>query len=112
VLLERRPPAGIWGGLWSLPQLGLGDDPLAWCGDRHLGDEARVSSQWPVRRHTFSHFHLDMHPVEIRLERPGLRALDGDGIVWYKPGDPDALGLAAPIRQLLADLAGHDGEAE
>jgi A/G-specific adenine glycosylase len=112
VLLERRPPTGVWGGLWSLPQLDLAEDPLAWCGDRQLGDEARVRSHWPVRRHTFSHFHLDMHPVEIRLERPGLRALDGDGIVWYKPGDPDAFGLAAPIRQLLADLAGHDGEAE
>jgi A/G-specific adenine glycosylase len=112
VLLERRPPVGVWGGLWSLPQLELAADPLAWCGDRQIGEGARVTSHWPVRRHTFSHFHLDMHPVEIRLDRPGLRALDGDGIVWYKPGDPDALGLAAPIRQLLADLAGHDGESE
>ncbi len=112
VLLERRPPAGIWGGLWSLPQLDLAGDPLAWCSDRQLGDGARVTSHGPVRRHTFSHFRLDMHPVEIRLEQPGLRALDGDGIVWYKPDDPDAFGLAAPIRQLLADLARHDGEIE
>jgi len=112
VLLERRPPTGVWGGLWSLPQTDLDTDPSAWCGDQQLGDGARVTSRWPARRHTFSHFHLDMHPVEIRLERPGVRALDGDGRVWYKPGDPDARGLAAPIRQLLAELAGREGETQ
>jgi len=112
VLLERRPPTGVWGGLWSLPQTELDGDPVAWCSDRRLGGGARVTSRWPVRRHTFSHFHLDLHPVEIRLERPGLRALDGDGRVWYNPGDPDARGLAAPIRQLLAALAGREGVDE
>ena len=112
VLLERRPPTGVWGGLWSLPQTDLADDPLAWCRDQGLGEGARVLGHWPVRRHTFSHFHLDMHPVEIRLDRPGLRALDGDGRVWYKPQSPDARGLAAPIRKLLAELAGREGETE
>jgi len=112
VLLERRPPTGIWGGLWSLPQIGLDADPLAWCGAPQLGEGAQVVAHWPARRHTFSHFHLDMHPVEIRLERPGWRALDGDTTVWYKPDDPDARGLAAPIKKLLAELAGRKGEQE
>jgi A/G-specific adenine glycosylase len=112
VLLEQRPPSGVWGGLWSLPQMDLTDDPLTWCCDREFGDGARVITRWPVRRHTFSHFHLDMHPVEIRLERAGLRALDGDHRVWYNLADPDARGLAAPIRQLLAELASDEGEAE
>jgi len=112
VLLERRPPTGVWGGLWSLPQTEPTADPLAWCADRQLGDGAQVVAHWPARRHTFSHFHLDMHPVEIRLERPGLRALDGDTTVWYKPDDPDARGLAAPIKTLLAELAGPKGEQE
>jgi A/G-specific adenine glycosylase len=110
VLLERRPPTGVWGGLWSLPQTELDADPLAWCGDHQLGAQAHLVGHWPVRRHTFSHFHLDMHPVEIRLERPGWRALDGDQRVWYNPREPDARGLAAPIQQLLAELAGRDGE--
>jgi A/G-specific adenine glycosylase len=112
VLLERRPPTGIWGGLWSLPQTEPTTDPLAWCADRQLGDGAQVVAHWPARRHTFSHFHLDMLPVEIRLERPGWRALDGDTTVWYKPDDPDARGLAAPIKKLLAELAGREGDQE
>jgi A/G-specific adenine glycosylase len=112
VLLEQRPPTGVWGGLWSLPQIDLADDPLAWCRDQQLGEGARATAQRPVRRHTFSHFHLDMHPLEIRLDRPGLRALDGDGRVWYKPEDPDARGLAAPIRRLLAELASDEGDTE
>jgi A/G-specific adenine glycosylase len=112
VLLEQRPPTGVWGGLWSLPQIDLADDPLAWCRDQQLGEGARATAPRPVRRHTFSHFHLDMHPLEIRLDRPGLRALDGDGRVWYKPEDPDARGLAAPIRRLLAELASDEGDTE
>jgi A/G-specific adenine glycosylase len=112
VLLEQRPPTGVWGGLWSLPQIALAEDPLAWCRAQQLGEGASVTAERPVRRHTFSHFQLDMHPVEIRLERPGLRALDGDRRVWYNPVDPDARGLAAPIRRLLAELASDQGEAE
>ena len=111
VLLERRPPTGVWGGLWSLPQLEPTIDPVAWC-EAEVGRGVHRVADWPVRRHTFSHFHLDMQPVEVRLDRPGLRALEGDGRVWYKPGDPDARGLAAPISRMLAELAGRRGADE
>jgi len=110
VLLEQRPPTGIWGGLWSLPQIEAGADPLAWCAARRPGDGARLVARWPVRRHTFSHFHLDMHPVEIRLDSPGLGGVEEPGLLWYNPAAPDARGLAAPVRRMLAALGGKEGE--
>jgi A/G-specific adenine glycosylase len=110
VLLEQRPPTGIWGGLWSLPQIEAGADPVAWCEARRVGEGARVVGHWPARRHTFSHFHLDMRPVEIRLERVGLGGVEEAGRVWYNPAAPDARGLAAPVRRMLAALAGNGGE--
>ena len=36
VLLERRPPQGVWGGLWCLPELATEADPLARCRERGL----------------------------------------------------------------------------
>ena len=109
VLLEQRPPTGIWGGLWSLPQVEAGADPLAWCAARRLGDGARLVARWPVRRHTFSHFHFEMHPVEIRLDSQGSGGVEEPGRVWYNPAAPDARGLAAPVRRMLTALAGKGG---
>ena len=42
VYLERRPEAGIWGGLWSLPE--IGDETVEdWC-VRELGREHPLDS--------------------------------------------------------------------
>jgi len=104
VLLERRLPTGIWGGLWSLPECEPGQDAADWC--RHnLGVLPRRVEKLPVRRHTFSHFHLDMAPVQIELgsEPPGIA--DGDRQIWCDPVWPRAVGLAAPIARILREIA-------
>ncbi|MEJ2564815.1 MAG: A/G-specific adenine glycosylase [Gammaproteobacteria bacterium] len=104
ILLTKRPPAGVWGGLWSLPECDLGDDIGEWC-RRRLGMTVREEDRWPVLRHTFSHFHLDIHPVVVRVGAPGCAAMDGAESVWYNPQKPQRLGLAAPIQQLLNQLS-------
>jgi A/G-specific adenine glycosylase len=100
LLLERRPPAGIWGGLWGFPELPARADPGEWCA-RRLGLRVEPEGCWPVLRHTFSHFHLDITPVLARLGAPG-GIMDGDRHVWYKPGQSDERGLAAPVVKLVA----------
>ena len=104
VLLQRRPPAGLWGGLWGLPELGLGEGPLGWC-RQHLGGEPAMGRGLPVRSHAFSHFRLEIHPQEILLSSAGCRVLEGEGWVWYNPAQPDARGLAAPVARLLREIA-------
>jgi A/G-specific adenine glycosylase len=99
LLLERRPPAGIWGGLWGFPELPAQADPCDWCA-RRLGLRVEPEGCWPVLRHTFSHFHLDITPVLARLGAPG-GSMDGDRQVWYKPGQSDERGLAAPVAKLV-----------
>ena len=103
VLLERRPPTGVWGGLWSLPELVQGGDPLRWCTDE-LGHAGLLGRRLPPRRHSFTHFHLDIEPLEILLDAPGCAVLEPDRRLWYKPGEPESLGLAAPVARLLAEL--------
>jgi len=104
VLLERRPPEGVWGGLWSFPELPLEEDPLAWSASQ-CGGRASAGRAFSPRRHVFSHFRLDIHPQEILLEPAGWFVLEADRYVWYNPRQPDARGLAAPVARLIEELS-------
>jgi len=112
VLLQRRPPIGIWGGLWGLPEC-RARDVRAWCREA-LGLEIEPERPWPRLRHTFSHFHLDILPVPARLtdNRAGrvngharARAMEDLETVWYNCRQPNEVGLAAPVRRLLEQCA-------
>ncbi len=102
-LLEKRPSPGIWGGLWSFPEIGADDDAASAC--EHIAGEAPLTVQRGTPfRHTFSHFHLDITPVHLAV--PGLigHVLEDQRLAWYKPGQR-ALGLAAPVKKLIDALS-------
>lgn len=107
VLLERRPPAGIWGGLWSFPECEPGADLADWC-RRQAGCEAESLEPLPPLRHTFSHFHLDIEPVVVAVGKVTCGVAEGEGAIWYDHGAPAACGLAAPVAGLLKQL--EEGE--
>jgi len=104
VLLEHRPPVGIWGGLWSFPECALAVELTVWC-RQQWGFEISAETPWPVIRHSFSHFHLDMTPVPVRVTGFSGRVMEGKRFVWYNTRCPDQRGVAAPVRRLLALLA-------
>ncbi|MCP3870859.1 MAG: A/G-specific adenine glycosylase [Gammaproteobacteria bacterium] len=103
LLLEKRPPSGIWGGLWSLPECPSDHDPTIWCSNQ-LGIEGTLRGQWKPRRHTFSHFHLDITPVELTVDGPANCVMDGNHRVWYNSASNDSHGLAAPVARLIDEL--------
>lgn len=103
VLLERRPPAGIWGGLWSLPECGDEADPAGWC-RRTLGCEVELKEALPPLHHTFSHFRLAITPLPARLLDNCDRVMEARPLLWYNIRRPETCGLAAPVRQLLEQL--------
>ncbi len=104
LLLQRRPPSGIWGGLWSLPECAERDHAADWCAA--CGLEVERMTAWPPLRHTFSHFHLDITPLRLWV-RPGSGGaiMEPDGAVWYKTDLCNQLGLPAPIKRLIEQLA-------
>mgnify|MGYP001826807317 FL=1 len=106
VLLEQRPPSGIWGGLWSLPELDADEAVEDWCAGR-LGLPAQVTGEWPVVQHTFSHFRLDMQPVLACAAESSDAVMDAAVWLWYKPGAGQERGLAAPVAQLLQRFNEH-----
>jgi A/G-specific adenine glycosylase len=101
VLLERRPPSGIWGGLLGLPELATDENPGAWA-EQHIG-AIEVVESWQSFRHSFSHFHLDMTPIIARLKTAVNRVEGSDRWVWFAPGGTIG-GLAAPVQKLMEKL--------
>jgi A/G-specific adenine glycosylase len=104
ILLQKRPPSGIWGGLWSLPECPAEADPGQWCREQ-VGCEIGPQQALPQRRHSFSHFHLDIQPIHACIKNPTRRVMDGDEWVWYNLWQPDNRGLAAPIARILREMA-------
>jgi A/G-specific adenine glycosylase len=102
VYLEKRPAQGIWGGLWSFPQFDQRSGIPHWCDAR--GIKAVSLETLPGVRHTFSHFHLDITPYRLRLNNPVFSVMEADEGLWYNLKDAAAVGLAAPIQRLLAQL--------
>jgi A/G-specific adenine glycosylase len=115
VLLERRPPAGIWGGLWTFPQFDDREAAVAWMQTQKIDHEAMQKGVRANRchlepySHSFSHFDLTLHPIVVRLAQPQNFVADVDKQCWYDPRQPAQIGLAKPsvdlIRQLTAAVA-------
>lgn len=104
VLLEKRPPTGIWSGLWIFPQIAIDADPIAYCADQ-LQLETEMIERWNGYRHTFSHYHLDIEPVRLRVRNPQHAVMEAERHLWYNLRAPAAIGLAAPVVKLLQKLA-------
>jgi len=102
VLLERRPSAGVWAGLFSLPEL-PGDVPLNDWSLRYIGAVVTEPERMEVISHSFTHFDLDIEPLRARLLSQAA-VMDRDDRVWYKPGSSKPLGMPAPVSKLLATL--------
>ncbi|MBI2994680.1 MAG: A/G-specific adenine glycosylase [Gammaproteobacteria bacterium] len=107
ILLQRRPPAGIWGGLWSLPECPPDADVIDWVRER-FGWPVIVVGRVPALRHSFTHFHLDIEPVRLQLRRDEREVRDTADQAWLTPAAGMRRGLAAPIRKLLGEIYGVD----
>lgn len=104
-LLEQRPASGIWGGLWTPPERPRHTAAKSLLQEFGL-TEAQTSGTYeaPCFRHTFTHFHLHIEPIYIRVSAAPLAVRDRDDVRWYRPGSNEPLGLAAPAVKLLASL--------
>lgn len=107
VLLEKRPPTGIWGGLWSLPELieqPSAQDIKQFC-TRHFHLSVQSMTAIAAFRHTFSHFHLDITPMVIQVKKAKRKIMEDSQQIWYNLREPAAIGLPAPVKLLLEKIA-------
>ncbi len=103
VLLEKRPSAGIWGGLWSLPEADAAEDPRAALA-RDWGLEAASVDAMEPFEHAFTHFTLEVEPWRVKLKR-AARLAEGRAGMWLPLADLAGAALPSPVRKLLARAA-------
>lgn len=98
VYLERRPEKGIWGGLWSFPEVDSIQDPHeAW----RDAIESAEGDQLRTVFHSFSHYDLTIHVVLYKIENAATAFNSGR---WYNPMDEVPGGMAAPVQKIFQQL--------
>lgn len=102
LLLEKRPPSGIWGGLWSLPELADGAKARAHCRTQYGCGIAAPQALAPLA-HGFTHFKLEIRPLLCRVE--SLDPAAGEpGLVWLSLEDAHGAAIPVPVRKLIERL--------
>ena len=102
ILFEKRPPTGVWGGLWSLPEVGVDVDVAAHCRTRFAADVIAGEPLPPIE-HVFTHFRLTIRPQRVAVSAWPTRA-EAPGLLWLTRADASAAALPAPIRTLIRSL--------
>ncbi len=103
ILLQQRPPVGLWGGLWAFPQVEQLDQVTPWC-LTHLGTAPQTLQCWEPFTHAFSHFRWSITPVWLTLAHDPAKIMEAGGWLWYNYSHAAAVGLPAPVARLLAKL--------
>jgi len=103
ILLEQRPPTGIWGGLWSFPEyktLQELDDHLSFEYNRNESD----CDSLDTIQHAFSHYHLTIHPHVLSIHSDELKDKVAEGGHLFPLSSEQTVGLPAPMQKLLERL--------
>jgi A/G-specific adenine glycosylase len=103
ILLEQRPPSGIWGGLWCFPECAPQTDVQRWV-RKQFGYKVGDPRHKPVIRHTFSHFHMDILPVHVRIQGYDNQVRQPAFWCWYRDDAAKAVGIPAPVKRLLNEV--------
>ncbi|MDX1514840.1 MAG: NUDIX domain-containing protein, partial [Gammaproteobacteria bacterium] len=108
VLLTKRPPAGVWGGLWSFPECAQKEDPADSC-RRRFGVRSAKLRYLARRRHGFTHFELDIEPVLLDINGASnageSSVMDAPPVLWYKGAATERVGIAAPVQTILEEIS-------
>jgi A/G-specific adenine glycosylase len=100
VLLQRRPPTGIWASLWSLPEASDHQGARHWF-DTHVAGDYDTASALAAVAHGFTHYRLQIHPLRWRDVALRTQVADNDDLRWVSRDAMRSLGIPAPIRKLL-----------
>jgi A/G-specific adenine glycosylase len=107
VLLVKRPPMGIWGGLWCLPE--LSNDASSDAITQRLDSEFAIESIAAQREldpldHSFTHFKLTIRPLRVEAKKLRTRA-QTPGVIWLNLADIETAALPKPVKTILQRIA-------
>jgi A/G-specific adenine glycosylase len=98
VLLERRPSPGIWGGLWSFPEL-VGSD-LAEYSRSEFGYALSSQRTLTPFAHSFTHFRLQISSLVCTVKKDG-RLTTSPSRTWMGIAAAIEAAIPVPVRKVL-----------
>lgn len=103
VFLEQRPPQGIWGGLWSLPEFSSAQSLKKYC--KTIKGASNPEKLENIK-HTFSHFKLHIHPMHCHIQHEPAKISQRQNL-WYaiRNKKQPAVGLASPVKKLIEQVS-------
>ncbi len=112
VLVEKRAPTGVWGGMWSLPEAeaheaGEAPDIVL----RRFALYARGSGELAAIDHVFTHFRLRARPVVLDCDTAAACACEPPSSRWLALARAHEAPLPAPVKALLCALREPDAAA-
>ena len=102
VMLEKRPPIGIWGGLWSLPEISM-QDIASEVAFRRFGLQVEAEEPLESIQYVFTHFKLEIVPQPLQVANKPRQA-NMPNIVWLAVEDAIGAALPTPVRNILLNL--------
>jgi A/G-specific adenine glycosylase len=102
VLLEKRPAAGIWGGMWCLPEVARDIEVVRYCKHK-FGANADGMEALPSIAHGFTHYKLDIFPVRVRVGKLAPHVAE-PGLIWLPLEEARQAAIPAPVKRILASL--------
>ena len=102
IFLQKRPPSGIWGGLWAFPEVAAELDIADYC-TRHFGCKLRDIERLPELEHAFTHFRLRIQPVLCRVSARTARVESGLSR-WLPLAAAEKAAVPTPVKKLLLQL--------
>ena len=100
VLLEKRPSSGIWGGLWSFPEIeraAILQTQLI----QRFGVQARRVMPLAPLAHSFTHYRLSILPLWVETSAPSQTK---PGQIWLALEEARGAAIPTPVRKLLDRL--------
>ncbi|CEG56409.1 A/G-specific adenine glycosylase [Legionella fallonii] len=102
IYLEKRPPSGLWGGLWCFPSIDKEDCPIDFI-QREYDFKGETPEPIIAFKHRFSHFHLEINALSIKIRILGKQIKESKG-QWFTKEQLTSLGLAKPTSLILSKL--------
>jgi A/G-specific adenine glycosylase len=94
VMLEKRPSVGIWGGLWSFPEVNIDENN----NEFNLQNASSLSKL----THTFTHFKLHIQPLLVYTSKNALTSEPRN--IWLSLDDAIGSAIPTPVRKILLDI--------
>jgi len=100
ILLEKRKASGIWGGLWSLPEVATKREARAVC-EKRFGVNVLAAQTLPSIAHGFTHYKLD---IDVLLFDVKKVKRDAPGVAWLSLADAATAAIPTPVRKIIISI--------